>query len=55
MAKMTKAQAKRMAKDIQSKASKLFLSGGWGGGPPVSVKDIESIHRITKNILKRIG
>ena len=55
MAKMTKAQAKRMTRDVRSKCSKLFLIGGWGAGPPMSVKDVEAITKIMKKVEKRIG
>ena len=56
MAKMTKAQKKRMVVDIESKAKKLWLtSDPKTGGLFMSVKDMETIEKLCKKWLKRIG
>tara|TARA_Y100001973_G_C5201792_1_gene338376 strand:- start:3660 stop:3842 length:183 start_codon:yes stop_codon:yes gene_type:complete len=60
MAKMTKAQAKRMVRDIESKAKKLFvnertkgMSGNMAG--VVSVQDMAAIEKLCSKWMKRIG
>ena len=60
MRKMTKAQQKRMVRDIQSKAGKLFLTFGGGvqtrnSQSVITVKDFAAIEKICKAALKRIG
>ena len=48
MAKMTKAQAKRMCDDARSKAEKLYLNGY------MSLKDLESIIRAMNKARNKI-
>jgi hypothetical protein len=57
---MTKAQAKRMCKDIEAKAKKLFIqerSRGMTGNTAgvVSVQDMAAIEKLVAKWLKRIG
>jgi len=49
MAKPTKAEKKRLAKAILSKAQKLWVEG------LISTKDFISVEAIVKRSLKRIG
>jgi len=56
MAKMTKAQKKRMVRDIESKAKKLFMDAS----PPytsaiLTVADVQAIEKLCSKWLKRIG
>lgn len=51
MAKMTKTQQKRMVKDINSKANKLWLSAAG----IISTSDVVAIEKLCKKWLKRIG
>ena len=59
MAKMTKAQQKRLANSILSKSKKLWdqvgPSGDMRGAPPITTKDLIAIEAIVKRTLKRIG
>ena len=52
MAKMTKAQAKRLVISIESKTQKLFLLKG---GNMVDAKDMIAIEKLCSKWLKRIG
>lgn len=54
MPKITKSQAKRLVRDIQSKASKLYLAHN-PNLRVVNVKDMEAIERLTAKWLKRLG
>ena len=49
MAKMTKAQAKRMCDDARSKVEKLYLKGY------VSLKDLESVIRALNRAKNKIN
>ena len=55
--KMTKAQKKRMVKDILQKSNKLYMS--WYGSGQVdyiiSTRDMEAMDKLCKKWLKRIG
>ena len=51
MAKLTKAQQKRLVRDINSKAKRLFM----GGYLKVSVADMAAIEKLTAKWLNRIG
>jgi len=58
--KMTKAQQKRMIKDIQSKAGKLFLTftnprGSRNDVPVMSNADYQAIAKICQRCLNRVG
>jgi hypothetical protein len=59
--KMTKAQQKRMVRDINSKVKKLYLAkpsiGMYVGssGAIVSTQDMAAIEKLTSKWLKRIG
>jgi len=57
MVKMTKAQKKRMVRDIQSKASKLYLEPLSLTGQPVivTVNDMAAIEKLCAKFIKRIG
>ena len=56
MSKMTKAQKKRMVKDILNKTKKLFMSGrGTIHSDVASTKDMEAIERLCAKWMKRIG
>jgi len=50
MAKMTKAQAKRSLKSIDSKSKKL-----WASADPFSTADMIAIEKIVRKNLKRLG
>jgi len=54
MAKMTKAQKKRMVKDIMSKTQKLFQRTDMNLGI-VSVQDMIAVEKMCAKWLKRIG
>jgi len=58
MAKMTKAQAKRMVTDIRQKTSKLYLQSQsyatWHSGI-ISVADMAAIEKLCAKWIKRIG
>lgn len=51
MARMTKAQKKRMLMSIQSKASKLFTASPF---PSLSMKDYDAIIKITDRQLNKL-
>jgi len=56
MAKMTKAQAKRMVRDIEKKTKKLFLiQTSARFVHPVSTADMQAIEKLCSKWLKRIG
>ena len=59
MAKMTKAQQKRMVRDIMVKAQKLFMAGSYRANWPkpaaVSAADMQAIEKLTTKWLKRLG
>lgn len=58
MGKMTKAQMKRMVRDIESKSKKLFSTfDNWGRADlrVVSVRDMEAIEKLCKKWMNRIG
>lgn len=59
MAKMTKAQKKRMVKEILSKSKKLYMvttTTYSSNEPPIlSTKDMEAIERLCAKWMKRIG
>jgi hypothetical protein len=60
MSKMTKAQQKRMVRDIQAKAGKLFMTFGGGiatrnSQSVISVKEFAAIDKICKAAMRRIG
>lgn len=57
MAKMTKAQKKRMVKDIQSKTSKLFVQplSLTGQSAVVTTNDMAAIEKMCAKWMKRIG
>lgn len=59
MARLTKSQQKRLARDINAKAKKLFMvvlhGQGRAGSHIVSVSDMAAIERLTTKWLKRIG
>jgi len=56
MAKMTKAQAKRLVRDIESKTRKLyFQSTNTSMNDVVSIPDIVAIEKLCKKWMKRIG
>ena len=61
MSRMTKAQQKRMVRDINSKAKKLYGTGlraakaGRFNESILSVKDMEAIEKLTSKWLERIG
>ena len=52
MAKITKAQQKRLVRDIRSKAQRLFIHPH---DLTVSVADMAAIEKLTAKWLKRIG
>lgn len=59
MAKMTKAQAKRMVRDIEAKTKKLYTMN-WGSknvtsNVIVSTPDMAAIEKLTAKWMKRIG
>ena len=61
MAKMTKAQKKRMVRDIQNKAKKLFMDD-WSSARKegranviVNVADVTAIEKLCTKWMKRIG
>ena len=59
MAKLTKAQKKRLVSEIMRKTSKLDFDshGDWGpkGGHIINTKDLEAVERLTDKWMKRIG
>ena len=57
MAKMTKAQKKRMVKDIKSKTSKLFIEplSLTGTSVIVTTNDMAAIEKLCAKWMKRIG
>jgi hypothetical protein len=58
MAKMTKAQAKRLVRDIEAKTKKLFvneMSRNVIGKHTVSVQDMAAIEKLCAKWMKRIG
>ena len=58
MAKMTKAQKKRMVQEIRKKSQKLYTQSWLPGvttGAVVSTKDMEAIERMCARWMKRIG
>jgi hypothetical protein len=54
MSKMTKAQQKRMVRDIISKTKKLYLAMG-RDSYSVSTADMAAVEKLTSKWLKRIG
>jgi len=55
MAKLTKAQQKRLVRDIKSKAKRLFMENPIRAVDVVSVADMSAIEKLTAKWLKRIG
>lgn len=55
MAKMTKAQKKRMVKDIMKKTQKLYMSDSANIKFIVSTKDMDAIERLCNKWMNRIG
>jgi hypothetical protein len=59
MPKMTKAQQKRMVKDILKKTKKLYMSEVRNMGSAYSIivnnKDVEAVERMCSKWMKRIG
>jgi len=55
MPKMTKAQQKRMVKDILQKTKKLYLSPVGSSAPAVNSKDMDAIERLCAKWMKRIA
>jgi len=54
MAKITKAQAKRLVRDIEAKTKKLFVNEGTVYHT-VSVHDMAAIEKLCAKWMKRIG
>ena len=57
MAKMTKAQEKRLVRDIKSKTKKLYLAQSAGrawGSSTVSTADMAAIEKLCAKWMKRI-
>ena len=57
MARLTKTQKKRMVKEIESKAKKLYMFGFYGirNESIVDVKDMAAIEKLCKKFMNRIG
>jgi len=59
MAKLTKAQKKRMVSEIHKKSQKLFTTYYWpnadGHRGIISTKDMEAIDKLCAKWMKRIG
>lgn len=60
MSKMTKAQQKRMVRDIQKKTNKLFITSNYLSASQmpytiISAKDLIAMEKLTAKWLKRIG
>jgi len=56
MAKLTKAQQKRLVRDAQRKLQKLYVGPMFDKGPSiVSTADIMAIDKLCKKFLQRIG
>lgn len=55
MAKMTKAQKKRMVKDILKKTQKLYMSDAANMKFIVSTADISAVEKLCAKWMKRIG
>ncbi len=55
MAKLTKTQKKRLVKEIESKAKKLYL-WAWApsGSPIIETKDMQAIEKMFAKFMKRI-
>jgi len=53
MSKLTKAQTKRLCRDIRQKTKKLFMDPS--GRHIVSVADMQAIDKLSAKWLKRIG
>ena len=56
MAKLTKTQAKRLVRDIESKAKKLYTHSTPSAiRHPLSTKDMQTIEKLCSSWLKKIG
>lgn len=55
MAKMTKAQEKRMVKAILQKTKRLYMQDKFSGSSIISVGDMAAIEKLCAKWMKRIG
>lgn len=55
MAKITKAQAKRLMKDAHAKVRKVYMAGGIARFGAVKTADMDAVDKIVARVLKRLG
>lgn len=55
MARLTKTQKKRLVKEIESKAKKLYMVPTLDIVKVVNTKDMEAIEKLCAKFMKRIG